>query len=295
MDKIKIDIGIVTYNRMKYLKDVLDALNKIDDDIIFNIFIFDNGSSDQTSTLFNKSMHKVVYFNNNENIGSAGGFAECMKFLLTSQSDWIWLFNDDSYPNEDSISLLKSAIENFNFNKVGMIKVSREIDGMSEIIHWNGVGYGKLIPISNTLIKSDLVTFDGTLISKELIQTIGTCNPSFFMGTYEYDFCLRAKDAGFDIYTLPNGTIIDLKLGSKGGVPIWRTYYNTRNHLYLVTRRKSLRGVFQWIKKEMKIFYGIIFYKENKLKRVQIKFLAIYHGLFGKLGKRINPSDSYWN
>jgi len=289
---IKIDVGIVTYNRFKYLDKSLSVFSSLQE--INKIFVFDNASTDNTKKIVRKYEDKIEYFYNDENIGSAGGFSECMKFLLTSDSDWIWLFNDDSFPKDESVNLLKSALKDFNLDKVGMIKVSREIEGMSEIIHWNGVGYGKLIPISNQMIKSDLVTFDGTLISKKLIKTIGTCNPDFFMGTYEYDFCLRAKDQFFKIYTLPNGTIIDLKLGSTGGVPIWRTYYNTRNHLYLVTRRRSIQGIFQWSLRETKYIFGILLYKKDKIKRLKVKFLAVYHGLIGKLGKHIDPQTTSW-
>ena len=125
----------------------------------------------------------------------------------------------------------------------------------------------------------------------KLIDEIGTCNPEFFVGTYEFDYCLRAKDAGFQIFMLPNGTIYDLKLGSAHGVPLWRTYYNTRNHLYLVINRRSLIGLLQWIKRETKYFFHILLYRDKKIKRLGLKFLASKHGVSGKLGIRISPTD----
>lgn len=292
--KAKIDIGIVTFNRKVYLEKALNAFILMNDECIGNIFVFDNGSTDDTSGLTVLNNTKVVYHRNNENIGSAGGFAACMNFLKSSDSDWIWLFNDDSYPNEDSIKLLKTAFEEQTLSKPGLIKVSREINGQSELLNWNGVGYPSFIPISNHFVESDLVTFDGALIAKEVIMTVGTCNPKFFMGTYEHDFCLRVKDKDFKIYTLPNGTIIDLKLGSTGGVPIWRTYYNTRNHLFLVTRRFYLEGIYRWALREAKFTIAIILYKDKKIKRLYVKSMAIFHGLIGKLGKNIDPMNTIW-
>lgn len=292
---LKIDVGIVTYNRKEYLKTTLHAIVNMHTPFVNSIFVFDNNSTDGTDSFLKENFSNITYFKNKKNVGSAGGFAACMNYLLTSDADWIWLFNDDSYPNNLSIDFLNDALNNFDLTNVGMIKISREIEGKAEIIYWNGIGKGKLIPISNEFKESDLVTFDGTLISKKLIQSIGTCNPNFFMGTYEYDFCLRATDKKFKILTLPNGTIIDLKLGSTGGVPIWRTYFNTRNHLYLVLQRKSIKGIFQWVFRELKYSIGILMFKDKKIRRIQMKIMATYHGVIGRLGKVIDINDSRWN
>tara|TARA_R100000935_G_scaffold9585_5_gene19437 strand:+ start:6331 stop:7215 length:885 start_codon:yes stop_codon:yes gene_type:complete len=289
-----IDIGIVTYNRKNVLEETLSKILNGDISSINKIHIIDNNSTDSTgsSPILNHS--KINYVKLKENIGSAGGFARCMKELLKTKADWIWLFNDDSYPMFGAVESLNLAREKLKNKKVGMVKVSREVEGKAEILFWNGVRKTKFIPISNKILESDLVTFDGSLISKKMIKDMGTCNPDYFMGTYEFDFCLRAKDKNYKIYTLPNGTIFDLKLGSAGGSPPWRTYYNTRNHLNLVLKRKSLKGVFQWIIRESKYTYGIIFFKDKKIKRLSLKFLASYHGAFGLLGKTISPTDSRW-
>ncbi|MEO2127023.1 MAG: glycosyltransferase [Christiangramia sp.] len=284
----KIDIGIVTFNRKETLLHTLENILIKEFQEINAIHIIDNNSSDGTENLPILLNEKINYIKLKENIGSAGGFAEAMNQFSMTDSDWLWLFNDDSFPMSNSLKLLKSA--NFEkISKLGLLKVSRELEGKSEILYWKGVRKTTTIPISNVPVKCDLVTFDGSLVSKDLIRRIGTCNPKFFMGTYEFDFCLRAKDEKYEIYTLPNGSIYDLKLGSASGSPPWRTYYNTRNHLYLVLERRSLKGVWEWLKRELKYTYGIITQRDRKLKRISLKIKATIDAVSGKLGKTIDP------
>jgi GT2 family glycosyltransferase len=112
------------------------------------------------------------------------------------------------------------------------------------------------------------------------------------MGTYEFDFCLRARDAGFSIATIPNGLMEDQKLGSVGGLPPWREYYNTRNHLWLGLKRRSAQIIFAFVVRELKFIAAIILYRNNKLKRLLFKYRAVRDALIGRRGKTYFPQES---
>jgi GT2 family glycosyltransferase len=109
------------------------------------------------------------------------------------------------------------------------------------------------------------------------------------MGIYEFDFCLRARDAGFSVYTLPNGLIEDEKKGSANGAPFWRMYYVTRNHLYLGLKRKSGQTILAFSLLETRKILNILFSQQDKTRKLRYKFLAIYHALAGKMGRRVEP------
>ena len=109
------------------------------------------------------------------------------------------------------------------------------------------------------------------------------------MGTYEFDYCLKAKDAGIGVYTLPNGLIEDGKLGGKNGTPPWRQYYNTRNHLWLALNRKSFVIFKGWLIREIKYTLSIILSGDKKIMRLVFKLRAIRDAILNKRGKRYDP------
>lgn len=279
---------IVTFNRHKELERTIDHLLGQDPEI--TLVVVDNHSEDGTEELIlSMGNSRVVHLRQETNIGSAGGFSVGMNYCL-GKFQWIWLFNDDSRPKTGSLDSLLNAIARLNDSSLGMIKIGMLHNGRSESSNWNGRRITKLIERSEVPVKTDLITFDGCLISTAMIGVIGTCDPQFFMGIYEFDFCLRASDRGFNIYTLPNGLIEDEKLGSVKGIPYWRMYYITRNHLYLGIKRKSFKTIVQFLNLETKKTIAILFLQRDKYRKLKYKMLAVWHAITKQMGKRVEPT-----
>jgi GT2 family glycosyltransferase len=279
---------IVTYNRKRELHQTIECIFEQHESI--HIVVVDNNSEDGTDDLL-KTLHlpRLHYLRQTQNLGSAGGFNKGMEYCK-DKFDFIWLFNDDSRPAPGSLASLLKAIDELGDAKLGMIKIGMLKDGKSEASYWTGRRVTKFIPRSDRPVRTDLITFDGCLIKTHVVNTIGPCDPDFFMGIYEFDFCLRALDHGFTIYTLPNGLIEDEKKGSAKGTPYWRMYYVTRNHLYLGLKRRSVKTVLQFFTLELKKIFAIIFFQRDKVRKLKYKFLAIYHALFNKMGRQIEPT-----
>jgi abequosyltransferase len=91
----KISICIPTYNREKYLKQLLDSIAKECDPNIFEICISDNGSTDGTKHLveeFKKAFFNVVYFKFNSNQGADINYLNSVKI---ASSEFVWLMGSD--------------------------------------------------------------------------------------------------------------------------------------------------------------------------------------------------------
>lgn len=256
-----------------------------------HIWVINNETSDDLHDFqFNQNLQGINLIHTKNNIASAGGFSLGMNLVEESGLDWVWLFNDDSRPisgSLDSILAHRAVLEKFN---TGMVKLANlNALGKAILQNWKGRRVPTYVAVSHDLIETDLITFDGCLISSKLIREIGTCDPDYFMGTYEFDFCLKARDRGFRIYTLPNGLIEDEKSGSVGGTPPWRQYYNTRNHLWLGLNRRSGRTILAWIIRELKFTYAILRWEDQKSFRLKMKVLATWHALINKRGKVLDP------
>ena len=287
---LKLSALVVTFNRKDELFKTISAL-------LFSgfeepdIFIINNNSSDGTKEMINSSFPYVNLINLPENIASAGGFAKGMDISYKKGYDWCFLCNDDSRPQKGCLESMLTALELCSDSNIGFLKVANlNPNGEALLLKWKGIGIQYSVPVSNNLIKTDLITFDGCMISSKLISRIGYCDPDFFMGVYEYDYCLRAKDAGFSIYVIPNGLLEDGKLGSISGTPPWRQYYNTRNLLWLGLSRKSFLIIKGWLIRELKYTYAIIFYGDRKLERLHFKFRALRDALFNRRGRTYDPS-----
>ena len=286
---MKLFAVVVTYNRVSELKNTL--LHIQEQGIApSSILVINNNSTDDTRLVLGNEFPSVQTFHLSENIASAGGFALGMQESVKQGADWVWLFNDDSRPLSGALQAAAPHFSGAVGKPLGLLKIGeRSGEGISTLLNWKGVRVPVTVPISNDLTDTDLITFDGCFISRKLIETIGVCDPLFFMGTYEFDYCLRAHDAGFRICTLPNGLLADSKLGSAKGTPPWRQYYNTRNHLWLGIHRRSFEIIKAWFIRESKYTIAIILKGDQKWQRLLYKYRAIRDALLNRRGKRYHP------
>lgn len=291
MEKNTIGAVVVTFKRPIQLAKTLEAI-LVQGISQQRIWVINNDKEDKLE-LVSAQFPEVNIFHSGENVASAGGFALGMSKILQSDLDWVWLFNDDSRPEKGSLDSILDHVEILDQNKTGMIKLANlNFKGEAILLYWRGRRFPKYIPVSQKLIETDLVTFDACMVSVEMIKEIGTCDPSYFMGTYEFDYCLMAKDHGFQIYTIPNGMIEDEKSGSIGGTPPWRQYYNTRNHLHLGIKRKDIGIIWAWMVREAKFTYSILRFQDQKLMRLKLKFYAFFHAMVGIRGKVFDAENS---
>lgn len=292
MSQLSIAVVIVTFNRVTELQKTIDAIFA-QGIALGDVFVINNNSTDATKEMLASDYPEAQVFHLEENIASAGGFSMGMQIAHKKGYRWVWLFNDDSRPVTGSLISIADHIDTVNEAKVGLLKIGNDNGkGEAVLLFWKGVRHPVYTPLKNELIPTDLVTFDGCMISAELMDQIGYCDPAYFMGTYEFDYCLKAKDAGFGIYTVPNGLIEDGKLGSAdGGTPPWRQYYNTRNHLWLGLNRKSIQICKAWFIRELKLTYAIMRYGNRKPERLLFKMRAVRDAVLNRRGRIYNPSN----
>ena len=287
---MRIAVVIVTYNRKNDLLKTIQAilLQGISGN---DIIIINNNSSDESKEILDTEFSFLQNIHLNENIASAGGFSLGMKLALEKGYDWVWLFNDDSRPQKGCLTSVQYFLdESIQKGDVGLVKISEKLkDNNTVLLYWKGVRTPKQVPISNLPVETDLITFDGCFVSANLMKAIGYCDPLYFMGTYEFDYCLKAKDAGFRIFTIPIGMIEDEKKGAATGTPPWRQYYNTRNHLHLALQRKSIYIFKAWLLREIKYTYAIIRFGNKKRERLLFKFRAIRDAILNRRGKIYHP------
>ena len=113
MLKDKLDIIIITYNRIKYLKQtcerILDVASPIKD---FSITVIDNNSNDGTDKYAESlsAVHKNIhYIKNKYNVGLSGNI---IKAFEAANKDYIWFLGDDDIYYFSHWTSVETAVNN---------------------------------------------------------------------------------------------------------------------------------------------------------------------------------------
>ena len=99
---MKILAALVTCNRSILLERCIDSL--INQSLKPNeIFVVDNGSTDNTEEILIKKKIKYV---KQKNLGSSGGWFTAIQYFSNNNFDYIWLMDDDGYPEKKALEKL---------------------------------------------------------------------------------------------------------------------------------------------------------------------------------------------
>lgn len=229
---------VVTYNRLKYLKKVIQSL-KSQDHPLAEIIVVNNGSTDGTyEWLKDQTGIRVIH---QGNVGGAGGFHSGMKYAYSMDCSWIWIMDDDVRPENDCLGiLLKGDDENtirspLRFSSNGMpykndtlkYNFTNPFSGL-----WDSI-------VDDRYFKKDYFecegpTFEGALFHRNIITKIGLPEKKFFIFADDTEYFIRAKRAGAKIIVNTQSRMhrmIDPPEPSN--MFTWKHYYIIRNTLIL--------------------------------------------------------------
>lgn len=295
---------IVTYNRKELLGNNIRMLLK--QTLPFDrIFIVDNCSTDGTYDYLIQQgwmdEGPFVYVKTASNIGGAGGFYTGTKAAFEAGADWIVLMDDDgAAADERTFALLfQAARKLYAKNRKLFVNalvqqgelLSFKIDRMYSVEE-------ALAAAREGIIEGAANPFNGTMLSRELVEAIGYPNPDFFIKGDEVNYKQRAFDAGAHVVTVVDARYIHPRpdtqektvLGKK--IPFfveapWKEYYAARNFTYMYKQKGQYKA----------IAFELIFVKLLAILRMRCKKWAtvkmlckgVCHGWKGKLGATVTP------
>lgn len=165
----------------------------------FDVFLCDDGSSDGTSEMIKSTFPTVHVIKGNGSLYWNGGMNLAWKNALKFDTFdfFIWL-NDDTF-------LLPKAIlkiyEAFNkLNEPGIITAACRIPGTAEFSYGGWSGFGPIKP-NGVVQEVTLTSGNFVLIPSVVVDNIGSLSPKFTHYLGDFDYALRAIEAGFKCYT----------------------------------------------------------------------------------------------
>lgn len=291
------DLGvvIVTYNRIGYLKKSLDLYIK-QTYKPQRIIVVDNCSTDGTVDFLKKwenkeegIIKKVIYLESNQG-GSGGFYAGLEDAIKYEDIDWIWVADDDAFPELDAFEKANSFID----SNEELISKSAAICGVCSYDN-------HISPIQRSLLKKtifgiqefpisekyyegkeyfeiNLYSFVGTIMKKENLKKAGLPRKDFFIYQDDLEHAVRMGKIG-KIYCVSS-----IKIEHKDNVApknetSWRDYYASRNLTVMYKEHFGKWSLFWRIVR--RLFFAFATLNFSKFK---IVIIAIKDGENGNMG-----------
>lgn len=246
MTQKNLAIVVVTYNRLKLLKQCLQKLEK-QTYAIDSLIVVNNASTDRVTAYFLDSYKgnlPLTVIHNEVNTGGAGGFYTGIRHAHQLGYEWIFIMDDDVFADSGCIEQLMEVAHPC------MIAVREYKDG--QLVERAAIEYNLSNPFylnpkrlavcdkyknredMPATIEVDNVAFEGFMIKREVIDIIGYPEPRYFIFYDDVDYALRARKAGYSIKAVRDAKLIrQLPFDQQGAINSWKAFYMFRNLFYI--------------------------------------------------------------
>ncbi len=292
---MKVSAVVVTYNRVEMLKEVISALLS-SKARLNHVIVVDNNSDKATQDFLLSMGSSIEYVRLTENLGGAGGFNRGIRYFMEhTEDDAVWLMDDDTVPDESTLSSLidfADTIGSYGFlaSDVRWIDGSRAL--MNNLTLKNGLG--KVPEDATQSVKVANATFVSLLMSRDIIQKIGLPITEFFIWGDDIEYTERAERIAPG-YFVPKANVVH-KMSKNVGTNIVtddeeripRYYFAYRNKMYYGRKR----GWIGHLKSNLRIIadaFQILITPNVSRRRERLS--SLIRGVID--GRRFNPKIEY--
>lgn len=237
MAKSGLTIIILNFNSKKLIHNCLISLNKVQNEVDFDVIVVDNGSTDGSPEMVEKEfpwVKKVI--RNNKNLGFAAGNNTALRNVDT---EFVLLLNPDTIVYPRTLRVVLDYIKNHHDVGAATCRVELPNGKLDYSCHrgfptpWNAFcyfsGLSKLFPKSKffsgysatykDMIKIheiDALTGAFAFIRTSAGRNVGWLDEDYFWNGEDIDFCYKLKMDGWKIVYIPSVKIIHYKGSSSG-------------------------------------------------------------------------------
>ena len=270
---VVVSICILNYQARDYLRQCLQSLAE-NTALEYEVIVLDNGSQDQVAEMVEQEFPGVRLIQNQTNEGYTKPMNQAMR---VGTGRYLCQLNPDTLILPGAIDRLVDFMD--NHPEVGICgpkvlnrdltlqKPCRRGESRPWAVITYFTGLARLFPKS-PLFGQYLMSYmdedqihpvagvagSCMLIRKEVVEQIGYMDEQFFAYQEDADYCLRAHQAGWEVYYMPEAQIIHY--GGMGG-----------------SRVEPYRSIFEWHRS----YY--LFYKKHYAREYFFLFNFIYYVL----------------
>ncbi len=254
--KIKTAIVILNWNGRSWLENFLPSVIMYSKDA--EIFVIDNGSTDDSVSFLNENFRSVIIIKNNKNLGFAGGYNTGLNKI---HAEYYILLNSDIEVTKDWIEPIIELMEIdnniaacqpklLNYNKKTKFEYAGASGGFIDNLGYpfcRGRIFNNLEEDKgqyNDAIEIFWATGACLFIRADLFWNVGGFDEDFFCHQEEIDLCWRLKNKGYKMMVQPNSKVYHVGGGTLNEDSPYKTYLNFRNNLYMIFKNIPLSYLF---------------------------------------------------
>jgi GT2 family glycosyltransferase len=208
---------VVTYNRQAKVGKTIDHIlgqTRPPDWVI----VVDNASTDDTDEILARYCgdDRVIVHRLRRNMGGAGGFWVGMARGYELGADFVWLMDDDCYPNPDALEELETGLAKAE-DAMGKplsyaCSLVKFIDG--EICEMNNPGttwdWGRLIALGQEGVLVTACSFVSVLFPRRVLTKYGLPLKEYFIWFDDQEYTLRVTKAAPGVQCLRSVVVHDM-------------------------------------------------------------------------------------
>lgn len=280
---------VVTYNKLDYLKECLNRLQKCRQ-FLQKIVVVNNASTDGTRDYLmelSTAESLIDVLNEKENLGGAAGFNAGIKKAMEFDADTIWVMDDDCQVEPSTVDELQRAASSLVADGVewGVLASNvRWTDGGPAVMNipktvatWNDRAETNLIRIEHS-------SFVSMYINTSMVKKFGYPIKDFFIwgDDVEYSYRIASKYPSYCVmssevvHNMVANAKVDIMTDSANRVP--RYFYDVRNNFFIskrIGKKETLRFVYGFLKKIIRVsFHG-----QARAKKVRVLLRGFLAGL----------------
>ncbi|MGL5947466.1 MAG: glycosyltransferase [Aeromonas sp.] len=265
---IDITCVIVTYNRMAFLKKALKCFENQTYQPK-RLVVVNNASTDGTYEFLDEWKNIPTSFikdilNLSVNTGGSGGFHAGLLHATSQHENWIWLSDDDAFPDERALEIFSRNINSykeFSNNNLGAVCGSVINNGFIDVKHRRRQTKSKGLvkkyqciessEYENGLFELNLFSYVGAIISKSALLDVGLTEKDYFIWFDDTEHSMRISKK-YKIICDPSIKVVhDI---DESNVFSWKKYYGIRNELMMYKKHHFLTYIYLFQKKFFRSF-----------------------------------------
>lgn len=280
---------VVTYNRKELLRQCLRNLMN-QKGASCDILVIDNASTDGTKEMIELefALPEIMYENTGSNLGCSGGNQYGIKKVVMMGYEYVWIMDDDTWPEETALSELYLADEKLN-GKWGFL---------SSVAYWTDGSICKMNIQKKNIFKHvgekeyqsgiapvKMCSFVSLLVKREAIIKLGLPIGEYFIWTDDYEYTGRISRE-YPCYMVSGSKVVHamkthirVDFARDDISRLGRYHYIYRNDVHCY-RQYGLKGWCYIISKDVYTILHILRNsKEAKLKKIKVVFQGFFEGL----------------
>ncbi|MBK7379935.1 MAG: glycosyltransferase [Ignavibacteriales bacterium] len=241
---------------------------------VSKIYLFDNSdniANDFITDLINKS--NIKYLSKGTNVGVGEALNICAHYAIEEGYDFLLTLDQDSFPTE---GMVNQMLKNFNDEELKLI-------GIIAPYFVNRFETEKYT--DGNFAESLFQKTSGNLLNLQIFQNAGDFRADFFIDYVDIEYGFRLNKLGYKVMKIDDARLIhnegNLERRKLFGRTFYffnhapvRWYYKIRNLFYLRDEFKNDYPEFfkRAYKNNIKQFIKILFYEDNKIKKIKYAF-----------------------